>query len=65
MGCSGLTLSRSILSLSDSWRNSAVGTCDSSAALVAADTAHPFEWVRAEFDTGEWSCLTPWSAVTS
>jgi len=28
MGCSGLTLSRSILSLSDSWRNSAVGMCD-------------------------------------
>ena len=25
MGCSGLTLSRSILSLSDFWRNSAVG----------------------------------------
>jgi hypothetical protein len=38
MGCSGLTLSRSILSLSDSWRNSAIGMCDSSAGLAAADT---------------------------
>jgi hypothetical protein len=45
MGCSGLTLSRSIPSLSDSWRNSAVEMCDSSAALAAAHTANPFEWV--------------------
>jgi hypothetical protein len=59
MGCSGLTLSRSTLSLSDSWRNSAVEMCDSSAALAAADTANPSEWVRAEFDRGECSCLTP------
>jgi len=43
MGCFGLTLSRSILSLSDSLRNSAVGMCDSSAVLAAADTAHPLD----------------------
>jgi hypothetical protein len=46
MACFGLTLSRSILSLSNFWRNSAIGNRGLSAVLAAADTAHPFEGVR-------------------